>query len=122
MKLNHLDLQVSDVSSARRFFERIFELRCTYQRRDEIAILEDEAGFSFGVSNLFGSPAPIYPPDFHIGFVLETEAHVRRMYDRVKAAGVPLKTDLAYGGPSLYFMCLGPDSLAIEVRAPRDPA
>jgi len=28
MKLNHIDLQVSDVEVAREFFERFFGLRC----------------------------------------------------------------------------------------------
>jgi len=28
MKLNHIDLQVSDVDVAREFFERFFGLRC----------------------------------------------------------------------------------------------
>ena len=56
MKLNHVDLHVSNVDAARGFFERFFALRCTYHRRGEIAILEDEAGFQLGVSNLRGSP------------------------------------------------------------------
>lgn len=122
MKLNHVDLQVSDVSQAREFFETYFGLRCAYQRREEIALLEDEAGFSLGVSNLFHSPPPAYPPDFHVGFILEKEDDVRAIYDRMKAAGVPIKAELGIGGPNIYFMCLGPDSIMVEVRAPRDNA
>jgi hypothetical protein len=83
-------------------------------------MLEDEAGFSLGVSNLFGSPAPAYPPDFHVGFVLETESQVRAQFERLTRAGVEMKADLAIGGPNLYFMCVGPDSIPVEVRAPRD--
>ena len=122
MRLNHVDLQVSDVDRAREFFETLFDFRCTFQRRCELAIFEDEDGFSLGVSNLFGSPAPAYPPDFHVGFVLETEAQVRAQYERLTRAGVEIKADLAIGGPSLYFMCTGPDSIPVEVRAPRDAA
>jgi hypothetical protein len=115
-----VDLQVSDVDGAREFFETLFDFRCTFQRRKELAILEDEAGFSLGVSNLFDSPAPVYPPDFHIGFVLETEAQVRAQYERLTRAGVAMKAELAIGGPNIYFMCVGPDSIPVEVRAPRD--
>ena len=118
MNLNHLDLQVTDVERARRFFEDHFGLRLVHQRKDQLAILEDQAGFSLGVSNLYGSASPAYPPDFHIGFILETEAEVRTSYDRLRAAGVPIKSELSRGGPNLYFMCLGPDSIMIEVRAP----
>lgn len=57
MRLNHVDLQVSDVARAREFFETLFDLRCVYQRADQIALLEDGAGFSLGLSNLFGSGA-----------------------------------------------------------------
>lgn len=119
MKLNHLDLQVSDVGAAREWFETHFGLRCVHVRRNEIALLEDEAGFSLGVSNLFDSPSPIYPPDFHVGFVLEDTAAVETIYARLQSAGVAMKHELREGGPNLYFMCLGPDGILVEVRAPR---
>ena len=77
MNLNHIDLQVSDVSAARRFFEEHFGLRCIFQRREQLAILRDDAGLEFGVSNLFDSPPAAYPTDFHIGFILDTESNVR---------------------------------------------
>jgi catechol 2,3-dioxygenase-like lactoylglutathione lyase family enzyme len=121
MKLNHVDLQVSDVDRAREFFESLFDFRCVFQRRAELAMLEDESGFSLGVSNLFNSALPPYPPDFHIGFVLDTEIEVRTQFRRLVDAGVPMKAELSIGGPNLYFMCIGPDSIPVEVRAPRDP-
>lgn len=120
MKLNHLDLQVSDVTSARQFFEAHFGFRCLAQRKDQLAILEDDEGFAFGLSNLFGSPPPAYPKDFHIGFVLQTEAEVRATFDRLRSGGVEMRTEVGRGGPNVYFMCTGPDGIGIEVRAPAD--
>lgn len=120
MKLNHVDLQVSDVQAAREFFERHFGLRCTYQRGNQIALLRDDAGLELGVSNLRGSAAPAYPQDFHVGFVLERARDVRGAYDRLKAAGVPIKMEPREGGPNLFFVCEGPDRIPIEVRAPLD--
>jgi catechol 2,3-dioxygenase-like lactoylglutathione lyase family enzyme len=119
MKLNHPDLQVSDIHAARAFFEMHFGLHCSYTRRDEIALLEDDAGFSLAVSNLFKNAAPVYPPDFHVGFVLEDAAQVEAIYEQLKSAGVSIKHDLAKGGPNLFFMCVGPDGIPVEVRAPR---
>jgi catechol 2,3-dioxygenase-like lactoylglutathione lyase family enzyme len=119
-KLNHVDLQVSDVERSREFFENFFDFRCEYQRKGEIAILKDEAGFSLGVSNLFNSPPPNYPPDFHIGFILEREDDIRPMYERFKAAGVSMKAEFSRRGPNVYFVCLAPDSIAVEVSAPKD--
>ena len=120
MRLNHIDLQVSNVSAAREFFERHFGFRCTFQRKEQLAILEDDAGMQFGVSNLFGSPPPTYPPDFHFGFIVSKESEVRATYDRLNRAGVPMKTEVSRGGPNVYFMCIGPDGLMIEVRGPAD--
>ena len=87
-----------------------------------VCCLEDDAGLSLGVSNLFNSPPLVYPPDFHVGFILEEEADVREVYQRLLTAGVPIRTELSRGGPNIYFMCVGPDSLVIEVRAPSDDA
>lgn len=120
MRLHHIDMRVSSVPAARTFFETHFGFRCVYQRRGEIALMEDDAGLSFGLSNLSGSPPPVYPPDFHIGFILTGESEVRAVHDRLTAAGVAIKTGLAKGGPNIYFMCVGPDGIVIEVRAPLD--
>jgi catechol 2,3-dioxygenase-like lactoylglutathione lyase family enzyme len=108
------------VSAARAFFEDHFGFRCTFQRREQLAILEDDDGLAFGVSNLFDSPPPVYPPDFHIGFILSREADVRAAHERLSRAGVAMRTEVSRGGPNVYFMCTGPDGIGIEVRAPAD--
>jgi catechol 2,3-dioxygenase-like lactoylglutathione lyase family enzyme len=120
MRLTHLDLQVSDVGAARSFFETFFGLRCRYQRQQQIAFFDDDSGFEFAVSNLFNSPPPVYPPDFHLGFILERPKDVREIYDRLKTAGVAMKIEPGVQGPAFVFQCLGPDSIPIEVRAPKD--
>jgi catechol 2,3-dioxygenase-like lactoylglutathione lyase family enzyme len=120
LRLKHLDLQVSDVDAARSFFETFFALECSYQRQKQIAFLKDETGFEFAVSRLFNSPPPAYPPDFHLGFILEHATEVRVVYDRLKNAGVAIKLDLGIHGPNLVFQCVGPDSIPVEVRAPKD--
>jgi catechol 2,3-dioxygenase-like lactoylglutathione lyase family enzyme len=122
MILNHIDLQVSDTDAAVRFFETFFGLQCAFRRRvgekGQIAFLKDDGGFEFGVSNLHDSPPPVYPPDFHIGFVLDSVDKVRAIYEQVKKAGVRMKFDLQEAGPNLAFQCLGPDGIPVEVRAP----
>lgn len=120
MRLKHIDLQVSDVDAARNFFETFFGLHCSYQRQKQIAFFKDETGFEFAVSNLFNAPPPVYPPDFHIGFILERTSNVHEIYDRLKSAGVSMKLDLGVQGPNLVFQCVGPDSIPVEVRAPKE--
>ena len=119
MRLNHVDLQVSDIPVAARFFETFFGLRKVYQREGQIAILEDETGFCFGLSNLHNSPAPVYPVDFHVGFILENRNQVRTVYQRVRDAGIAIRFDLQEAGPNFVFQCVGPDNILVEVRAPK---
>lgn len=119
MQLNHLDLQVSDVQAARIFFESHFNLECEFQRGSEIAFFRSDTGFSFGVSNPRGqAERPVYPPDFHIGFILDNAGQVEAAYERFKGAGVEVRSAPLVGGPNLYFVCVGPDGIPIEVRAP----
>ena len=120
MILNHIDLQVSNIDAATKFFETHFGLRCTYRREGQIALLADDGGLQLGLSNLHSSPPPVYPPDFHIGFVQENVRQVREIYERVKGAGVEIKFELQEAGPNLAFVCLAPDSIRVEVRSPRD--
>jgi catechol 2,3-dioxygenase-like lactoylglutathione lyase family enzyme len=120
MILNHIDLQVSNIDAATKFFETYFGLRCTYRREGQIALLADDGGLQLGLSNLHDSPPPVYPPDFHIGFVQENVQQVREIYERVKGAGVEIKFELQEAGPNLAFVCLAPDSIRVEVRGPRD--
>jgi len=103
LRLKHIDLHVSDVDAARGFFEEFFGMQCSYQRQKQIAIFTDETGFEFAVSNLFNSPPPPYPPDFHIGFILGRTGEVREIYDRLKSSGIPMKLDLGVQGPNLVF-------------------
>jgi hypothetical protein len=72
------------------------------------------------VSNLFNSPPPIYPADFHAGFILDHTSEVREIHERLQNAGIKMKLDLGVQGPNLVFQCVGPDLIPIEVRAPKD--
>ena len=120
MRLTHLNLQVSDVDAAREFFETYFGLKCTYQRQKQIAFFTDETGFEFAVSNLFGSPPPKYPDEFHVGFILKHTDQVRELYDLLRKAKIPMRLDLGVHGRNLVFQCTGPDSIPVEVRAAKD--
>lgn len=117
MKLNHLNLQVTDVQTARDFFETFFGLRCTYART-ELAMLEDGDGFALAVSNLSKGSAPQYPKDFHVGFRLASTEQVKDIYNRLKNAGIEIKFALQKAGPNLVFQCYAPNSILVEVSAP----
>ena len=46
MRLNHIDLVVSNVKENRAFFEKFFGFRCIVDRGDKLVVLTDRAGAS----------------------------------------------------------------------------
>ncbi|HWE37949.1 MAG TPA: VOC family protein, partial [Isosphaeraceae bacterium] len=60
MRLNHLNLTVPDVAQSQRFFETYFGFRCLAERGN-IAVLMDESGFVFTLSNFEKATEVEYP-------------------------------------------------------------
>lgn len=88
MKLNHVNLTVTDVPAARRFLETYFELRSADTggdaREHAFAALFDDDGL---VLTLMKGAQVSYPKTFHIGFGQESEEKVNQLYQRLKADG-----------------------------------
>src|SRR3954451_621599 len=71
MKLNHLDLQVSDVQRTVDFFEKYFDLELRSSRTSPaLAILSDRHGFVL-VLQRRKHDAETYPEGFHVGFLVD---------------------------------------------------
>lgn len=83
MKLNHLNLTVTDVPAAAKFLETYFGLR-SQGGDDKFAALFDDDGL---VLTLMKSRQVKYPRTFHIGFGQESEARVNEIYRRLKDDG-----------------------------------
>jgi len=112
MKLNHLDLHVSNVQETVLFFERFFDLRLTTSRTSPaIAILDDEAGF---VLVLQRNPAPSYPEGFHLGFLVDDAETVRRTQAAAKSAGVEVSDVVVNNRGTMVYFAM-PDGYSIEV-------
>ena len=74
MKLNHINLLVSNVAEAVSFFETYFNFNCVETKGDNIiAILEGEDDFTLVIMKNKEGQA-IYPDAFHIGFLLSAIA------------------------------------------------
>lgn len=91
MNLNHINLSVQDVPSARDFFETYFEFQSEDSRpNDTLSVLKGSDGFTLVLMserlNQNGSHA--YPDAFHIGFFLKNEAEVTAMFDQLKTGGI----------------------------------
>lgn len=93
MKLNHLNLTVKDLASARSFFEEYMQFTCTDSKpNDTLSVLKGVDGFLLVLMNerLNQQGNNAYPDAFHIGFYLENEVAVSALFEKLKAGGIVL--------------------------------
>jgi catechol-2,3-dioxygenase len=109
MKLNHLNLAVTDVHIAVAFLEKYFGL--TNQGADDkMGFLTDDNGT---LLSLMKASDPKYPGSFHIGFMQETEEKVNEINARLKNDGYKVPPPKRAHGWTFYFEA--PGGYTIEV-------
>ncbi len=115
MRLNHLNLTVPNVAQSREFFETYFGFRCvTAKGRDALAVLVDESGFVFTLSNFEKTTEVEYPGAFHIGFMQESRERVNEIHDRLKTDGFDVGAPKEFHGAwTFYFRA--PGNFVVEV-------
>ena len=113
MKLNHLDLQVSDVPALTRFLVDHFDLQpLTRLDSPKIAIVTDGHGFTLVIQRC--RPGEAYPEGAHIGFLVDDPAEVYARRARIAAAGVAIsEVDVNARGTTCY--CRAPGDILIEL-------
>jgi catechol 2,3-dioxygenase-like lactoylglutathione lyase family enzyme len=114
VKLNHLDLQVSDVPALTAFLVDHFDLQ-PLTRRDspKLAILTDGHGFTL-VLQRRKHDDETYPEGFHIGFLVDNPAEVHARHARLTAAGITVSAvDHNARGTMCYLR--GPGEILIEI-------
>ena len=122
MKLNHLDLQVSDVQRSVELFERLFELQLDSSRTSPaLAILSDGAGFTL-VLQRKKNEADAYPDGFHVGFFLDDVEEVRGFQARAKELGLVEVSDVIENGRGVLVYLRTWDGLLLEVSWQRPRA
>ena len=85
MKLNHLNLTVTDVPATVDFLQTYLNMR-PQSANPSMAFLSDGNGFFLA---LFKSSEPTvsYPKDFHIGFYVDSEDQVDAINRRMRSDG-----------------------------------
>jgi lactoylglutathione lyase len=86
MKLNHLNLTVTDVRAAGEFLEKYFGLQ-SMGGNAGMAFLSDDQGFVLTLMKAGKTTEVKYPGNFHIGFFVESEAKVDEINRRLKEDG-----------------------------------
>lgn len=114
MKLNHLNLAVTDVRAAGAFLETYFGLRNVGEHAG-MAFLSDEDGEHGFVLTLSKAKIVAYPATSHIGFFIDSEEIVNDIHRRLKADGFDVAAPQrrhAYG-----FYVEAPGGFTVELGA-----
>jgi catechol 2,3-dioxygenase-like lactoylglutathione lyase family enzyme len=96
MTLNHINLSVQNVPSARTFFETYFDFHAEDSKpNDTLSVLTGTGGFVLVLMNerLNQNGNNAYPDAFHLGFFVDNEAEVIAIFDKLKAGGITLEQE-----------------------------
>ena len=116
MKLNHLNLTVTDVKAARDFLEKYFGLRGMegFPGDDTFTGLLDDTGFVLTLMNVGQKSEVKYPGSFHVGFIQESEVRVNEINQRLKADGFHVPDPRNFHGSWTFYM-QAPGGFMVEV-------
>jgi catechol-2,3-dioxygenase len=112
MKLNHIDLPVTDLEGAADYFQRGFGFERVAARAEGMAILRGEDGFALILQQ---ADIAEYPDAFHIGFLQPSDEAVHAAYRRLAEAGLSLPAAPAVSYGCLSFWCQAPGGILVEV-------
>jgi lactoylglutathione lyase len=115
MKLNHLNLTVTDVPETCRFLVKYFGLRLHEGGRRNFQVLLDDDGLSLTLMGA-GSRGVSYPAHFHIGFAQPSTERVNEIYERMKEDGVVVEPPARHHAWTFYVQA--PGGFSIEVASP----
>lgn len=116
MKLNHLNLTVTDVPALASFLETYFGLRPAGGGNAGFTALFDDDGMVVSLMKAGRSWGEGYPETFHVGFFVESPNRVDTIHARLRADGFDVEAP-ADTGHSYGFYVAAPGGVQIEVGA-----
>ena len=115
MKLNHLNLTVTDVPETHTFLEKYFGLQSMGCNKN-MGFLTDDDGVVISLTSMKVAKETevTYPASFHIGFIQESEARVNEINQRLRDDGFDIAPPARlHGSWTFYFRA--PGGFTIEV-------
>ncbi|QQZ08410.1 VOC family protein [Heyndrickxia vini] len=111
MKLNHLNLSVSDVAAAREFLETFFNMTCEVSRGNGFALMYDDDGLAL---TLMKGREVHYPKTFYIGFSQKNKEQVNKINQCLRENGFDVKPP-GYAHGCYTFYVDAPGGFMVEV-------
>ena len=118
MKVNHLNLTVTDPVETQQFLVKHFGLKQRGKGNQNMALLSDDNGMVLSLMNMkMGRESEVkYPATFHIGFIQDSEEQVNEINRLLKAGGFDVPApSRQHGSWTFYFDA--PGGFTIEVMA-----
>ncbi len=115
MKINHINLTVTNAQDARKFFEKYFGLVAMPETKDDSKFVGmiAEDGFVLTLMQAKLDTEASYPETFHIGFTNLGVEKTNQIYQELKQGGYEINPPGFYHGDELYF--LTPFGFTIQV-------
>ncbi|NQX66390.1 VOC family protein [Paenibacillus alba] len=110
MKINHLNLTVTDVIEVKNFLETYFGLTTNVSAGKAFVAMTDNDGF---LLNLMHGKDINYPDTFHVGFPQENKQEVDNLNQRLKEDGIKVETPAIVHG-SYTFYLQAPGGITLE--------
>ncbi|SEA45996.1 Catechol 2,3-dioxygenase [Paenibacillus sp. ov031] len=110
MKINHLNLTVTDVIEVQHFLETYFGLTCYVNAGKSFAAMTDDDGF---LLNLMYGKDIKYPETFHVGFPQDSKEEVDNLNQRLKNDGIQVESPAIVHG-SYTFYLQAPGGITLE--------
>lgn len=115
MRLNHLNLTVTNVDETRAFLEAHFGLSAVPGvGASNFALLHDDDDMAVTLLAGAAGKEVRYPPTFHIGFIQPTEDAVDEIHRRLTADGYSVPAPKRFHG-SWTFYVTAPGGFLVEV-------
>jgi lactoylglutathione lyase len=116
MKLNHLNLTVTDVAAASTFLEKHFGLLSMGPPTPTMAGLRDDNGLVLTVMRAGKAEEVRYPGSFHVGFFQDSSDQVDAIHGRLVEDGIDAPSPhRVHGAWGFYFTA--PGGFTVEVSA-----
>lgn len=112
MKLNHLNLTVTDVAAARAFLETYLGMHSA-GGNDGMAFLTDAGGFLLSLMKARHGEEVRYPANVHIGFGQPSDEHVNAIHRRLVDDGYDVPAPSRHHAWTFYVAA--PGGITVEV-------
>ena len=107
MTLNHIHIGTKDLKKSVEFYSNLFGFKKKFDHEPGI-FLDNEAGFLIAIDPV--DEIPVFPSWFHIGFCLNTESEVQKIYQKVKDCQPILQS-----GHSIQYL-LNPEHILLQIQ------